>query len=141
MGKFANTDAYLEAITDPDKRAALERIRELVAKAAPQAEECMSYGVPAFCVGGRPLVAYAAFKAHCGLSPLSPALIEDFAAQLEGFSTSKGTIRFAPRGAALGQADPPAGQGPPARAGELPLALELRTEPVSFSLPGSVLYW
>jgi uncharacterized protein YdhG (YjbR/CyaY superfamily) len=77
-------------------RSALQSLRETIRSAVPKdAEEGLSYGVPAFRVG-RPIVAYAAFKKHCGLYPLSPDVIEAFAKDLEDFETAKGTIRFTP---------------------------------------------
>lgn len=96
MPRWKNTDEYLATIEDDGKRAALERLREQIRRAAPDAVECLSYGVPAFCQNGRPLVAYAAFAKHCGLYPLSPAVIAAFADELAGFELSKGTIRFQP---------------------------------------------
>lgn len=96
MPKWKNTDQYLITIDDPKKRAALERLRGQIQKAAPKAAECLGYGVPAFCLGGRPLVAYAAFAKHCGFYPLSPDVIAAHAAHLEGFELAKGTIRFKP---------------------------------------------
>jgi uncharacterized protein YdhG (YjbR/CyaY superfamily) len=96
MPKWKNPDEYLAALDDDTKRAALERLRGQIRRAAPKAEECLSYGVPAFCYEGRALVAYAAFAQHCGFYPLSPSVIETFASELEGYPLSKGTIRFQP---------------------------------------------
>ena len=87
-------DDYLTKL-EPDKRAALEHIRALVKKAAPAAEEAMVYGVPGFKQDGA-LVCYAAHAAHCGFDPMSPDVIEALAADLAGFETAKGTIRFTP---------------------------------------------
>ena len=87
-------DAYLAKL-DPDKRAALEHIRALVKTTAPEAEEALVYGVPGFKKDGG-LVCYAAFKAHCGFYPMSPILIETMKAELSGFETAKGTVRFTP---------------------------------------------
>jgi uncharacterized protein YdhG (YjbR/CyaY superfamily) len=96
MPKWQNTDQYLATIDDPKKRAALEKLRAQIQKAAPEATECLSYGVPAFCFDGRPLVAYAAFAKHCGFYPLSPDVIAAHATDLTGFELAKGTIRFKP---------------------------------------------
>lgn len=86
---------YLAALP-PDQRAALEHLRATIRAAAPEATEAISYGMPAFKQDGRGLVGYAAFKAHCSLFPMSAAVIPEHAAALEGFTTSKGTIRFTP---------------------------------------------
>ena len=76
-----------------DKRAALETLRKNIRAAAPQAEECISYGVPAFRLNGRFLVAYAAAKNHCAFYP--GAVIGELK-ELKNYDTSKGTIRFSP---------------------------------------------
>jgi uncharacterized protein YdhG (YjbR/CyaY superfamily) len=54
----------------------------------------MSHGVPAFRFRGKPLVCFAAFNNHCGFYPLSPQVLSAFPAELAGFDTAKGTIRF-----------------------------------------------
>ena len=87
-------DAYLDPL--PDKqRAALERLRRAILAAAPGAEECVSYGIPAIRLGGRVLVYYGAASRHCSFYPGAHP-IEVCAAQLGAWSTSKGTIRFTP---------------------------------------------
>lgn len=94
--KYETIDDYLAAVADDAQRAALQKLRATIRKAAPQAEEGFSYGVPAFRLGKRPVVAFAAMKAHCGFYPLSPAVIDAHRSELEGFSISKGTVRFQP---------------------------------------------
>ncbi len=88
-------DDYLAEVP-PDQRAALEHLRATIRAAAPDATEAISYGMPAFKQDGHGLVGYAAFKAHCSLFPMSAAIIPALADALEGFTTSKGTIRFTP---------------------------------------------
>lgn len=88
-------DAYLATLAE-DRRAALEALRAMIAAAAPEAIEAISYGVPAFRYRGRPLVSYHAAKAHCSFFPMSPAVLEAHRDRLAGFDTAKGTIRFAP---------------------------------------------
>jgi uncharacterized protein YdhG (YjbR/CyaY superfamily) len=61
-------DAYLALLSD-EKRAALEKLRRAISSAAPKAEECISYGVPAFRLGGRLLVAFGAATNHCAFYP------------------------------------------------------------------------
>ena len=85
-------DAYLAAVS-ADKRAALETLRKNIKAAAPEAEECISYGVPAFRLNGKFLVAYAAAKNHCAFYP--GAVIKTLK-ELRNYDTSKGTIRFPP---------------------------------------------
>ena len=87
-------DAYLAAL-DPAKRSALEKLRKAIRAAAPKAEECISYGVPSFRLNGKFLVALAAATHHCSFYPGSA--VQAFGADLKGYETSKGTIRFQPR--------------------------------------------
>jgi uncharacterized protein YdhG (YjbR/CyaY superfamily) len=88
-------DEYLAKLGD-EQRAALQSLRERVWAAAPGGEECISYGLPAIRKDGRVLVAFGATKKHCALYPMSSRLVEKHSDELEGFDTSKGTIRFQP---------------------------------------------
>lgn len=88
-------DQYLARVGGK-KRAALERLRRTLRAAAPGAEECLSYGLPALRLGHKRLVAYGATPRHCALYPLSRATVEAFATELEGFDVSTGAIRFQP---------------------------------------------
>ena len=86
-------DDFLAALR-PDQRAALQRLREAIHAAVPGLEECISYGVPAFRLNGRFLLAFGATAKHCAFYP--GAVVEAFPEELKGWSTSKGTIRFQP---------------------------------------------
>ena len=88
-------DAALAARPDEQRRA-LQGLREAIAAAAPDAIEAMSYGAPAFRYRDHPLVSFNAAKHHCALYVMSPAVITAHAADLEGFDTTKGAIRFTP---------------------------------------------
>ena len=90
----AEVDAFLAAL-QADVRAALETLRRTIAAAAPDAVEAIAYGVPAFRYRGRPLVSFGAGKGHCAFYVQSPAVMEAHRAELEGYDTAKGTIRFA----------------------------------------------
>ena len=87
-------DEYLAPLSE-EKRAALEKLRRAIKGAAPKAEECISYGVPAFRLGGRLLVAFGAAAKHCAFYPgaYPVAARKD---ELKTYSTSKGTVRFPP---------------------------------------------
>ena len=83
--------SYLAALT-PEKRAALKALRRAIRSAAPKAEECISYGVPAFRLNGKLLVAMAATAKHCSFYPGS--VLRSLKIYLKGYDTSEGTIRF-----------------------------------------------
>jgi uncharacterized protein YdhG (YjbR/CyaY superfamily) len=86
-------DQYLAGV-NADQRAALEKLRKTIRTVAPKAEECISYGLAAFRLNGRPLVAFGAWANHCAFYPMSSATVKAFQDQLKDFETSKGTIRF-----------------------------------------------
>ena len=86
-------DEYLAALSD-DKRAALEKLRKTIRAAAPKAQECISYQLPAFRLDGRVLVAFGAAANHCAFYPGSGTTVAAHADLLKGYDTSKGTIRF-----------------------------------------------
>jgi uncharacterized protein YdhG (YjbR/CyaY superfamily) len=88
-------DEYLAALP-AHQRAALEKLRKTIRAAAPNAEECISYGLPAFRLNGSPLVALGASAHHCSFYPMSGSTIAAHQADLKNFETSKGTIRFQP---------------------------------------------
>ena len=91
--KIGAIDRYLAALSS-DKRAALERLRRAIRAAAPGAEECISYQLPAFRLDGKVLVWFGAGANHCAFYP--GAVVEAYKAELEDYDTSKGTIRFQP---------------------------------------------
>ena len=90
----ATIDAYLASLSE-DKRAALQALREVIRAAAPDAEECISYQMPAFKLNGM-LVGFAAARNHCALYAWNGSAVGLFADELKDFDTSKGTIRFTP---------------------------------------------
>lgn len=87
-------DAYLAGLA-PDKRAALQRLRTTIRATVPKAEECISYGIPAFRLNGKFLVGFAAAAKHCSFFP--GAVLATLGQDLRCYDTSKGTIRFQPQ--------------------------------------------
>jgi uncharacterized protein YdhG (YjbR/CyaY superfamily) len=88
-------DEYLAAVS-PDKRAALQRLRKIIRDAVPDAQECISYQLPAFRLDGRMLVWFGASTNHCALYP-GAFPIAKHREVLARYQTSKGTIRFDPK--------------------------------------------
>ena len=82
-----------------DVRTALDTLRAMIATAAPEAIETISYGVPASKYRGRPLVSFSAGRTPnrvCSLYVQSPAVMNAHRDELAAYDTSKGTIHFAP---------------------------------------------
>ena len=88
-----SVDEFLAAVP-PDKRAALLRLRATIRAAAPKATEGISYGVPMFKLGGKPLVSVGHGAGHCSFYVQSPAVMRAHAADLRAYETGKGSIRF-----------------------------------------------
>ena len=91
-GKPRTIDDYLAALSD-DKRAALEKLRKTIRAAAPHAEECISYQLPAFRLNGM-LVGFGATATHCAFYLMSSSTVKAHQDELKDYDTSKGTIRF-----------------------------------------------
>jgi uncharacterized protein YdhG (YjbR/CyaY superfamily) len=90
--KPKTVSGYLASLSS-ENRAALNKLRRNIRAAAPGAEECISYQMPAFRFDGRMLVWFGAWEKHCALYPGTS--IEPFREELGRFDTgSKGTIRF-----------------------------------------------
>ena len=90
--KHESVDAYL-ADVPPKERAVLKEIRAAVKDVVPDAEEKISYGMPAFTHNGN-LLYYAAMKNHLSLFPGSKSVVKKFATELKPFDAREGTIRF-----------------------------------------------
>jgi uncharacterized protein YdhG (YjbR/CyaY superfamily) len=90
--KFSSVDEYISSQSQ-EKRKIIGKIRIAVRQVVPLAEEVISYNMPAFKFHGI-LLYYAAHKEHIGFYPGNSKLIIEFKDELEGFETSKGTIKF-----------------------------------------------
>lgn len=71
----------------------LQKIRAVIHKSAPKAEEAMSYGIPTFKLNGKNLVHFSAFKEHIGFYP-TPTGIEKFKTELSAYESAKGSVKF-----------------------------------------------
>ena len=89
--KFKTVEEYLSAFPAGTKKI-LQEVRKTIKQAAPQAEELISYNMPAFKLHGV-LVYYAAYKAHIGFYPTASG-IETFKKELSPFKNSKGAVQF-----------------------------------------------
>jgi uncharacterized protein YdhG (YjbR/CyaY superfamily) len=90
MKKPTTVDEYLASLPD-DQRKTLTTMRENIRALAPDAVEAISYGMPTFKYRGRPLIHFAAAKNHCAIYGDMVVAQHDL---LEGYDTSKGTLRF-----------------------------------------------
>jgi uncharacterized protein YdhG (YjbR/CyaY superfamily) len=75
-------------------QVALERVRGAIGRAVRDAEECISYQIPAFKVDGQILLYFAGWKEHYSVYPASDAMMAAFPGELERYRASKGTLRF-----------------------------------------------
>jgi uncharacterized protein YdhG (YjbR/CyaY superfamily) len=86
-------DRYLEALEEP-KRGTLEALRTSILEVVPEAEQGISYGMPAFKVDGKAVAGFAAFKHHVSYLPHSGSVLATLADDVADYETSKGSLRF-----------------------------------------------
>ena len=86
-----NVDEYLEHVL-PEERRVLERLRKTIRKACPEAEEVISYGMPAYKYHGM-LAWFTAHENHCGMY-VRPGNTKALEKELKPYRSSKSTIRF-----------------------------------------------
>lgn len=89
----AEIDEYLSALAEP-KRATLTQLRQTILDILPEAEQGISYGMPAFKVRGKTIAGFAAFKNHLSYLPHSGSVFPQLKEELAGYSTSSGALRF-----------------------------------------------
>jgi uncharacterized protein YdhG (YjbR/CyaY superfamily) len=90
----ADIDQYLAGIDEP-KRATLEALRQSIVDVVPDAEQCISYGMPAFKLQGKTVAGFAAFKHHLSYLPHSGSVLVALADDLAGYEMTKGSLHFA----------------------------------------------
>lgn len=85
--------AYISGFPRP-VQTVLKRVRSIIRKAVPGAEEVISYQIPAFKLNGRPVLYFAAWKEHYSVYPSNARLVAAFKDKLARYELAKGTIRF-----------------------------------------------
>ena len=89
----AEIDAYLAEVPEP-KRATLEALRTSILAVVPDAEECISYRMPAFRVHGKVVAGFAAFTNHVAYLPHSGGVLEQLAPDLAGYERTKSSLHI-----------------------------------------------
>jgi len=90
--QFETIDDYIKTFPT-DVQSILEKMRQTIRKAAPEAVEAVSYQIPTFKLNGKNLVHFAAFKSHIGFYPI-PSGIEAFRRELSPYKQGKGSVQF-----------------------------------------------
>ena len=87
-------DRYLAALDEP-KRSTLEAMRTSIMEVVPGAEQCISYGAPAFKVDGQTVAGFAAFRNHLSYLPHSGSVLAALGDDIAAYEASKGALKFA----------------------------------------------
>ena len=88
-----DVDEYLRGVEEP-KRSTLEALRRTILEIVPDAEQVISYRVPAFRVEGRIVAGFAAFKDHLSYLPFSGAVLPALASELDAYTMTKSALHF-----------------------------------------------
>jgi uncharacterized protein YdhG (YjbR/CyaY superfamily) len=88
-----DVDIYLQRIEEP-KRSTLEALRQTILEIVPDAEQVISYRVPAFRVEGRIVAGFAAFTDHLSYLPFSGSVLPELADELQGYTMTKSALHF-----------------------------------------------
>ena len=86
-------DDYLLALEEP-KRSTLQTLRRTILEVVPEAEQVISYRVPAFRVGGKTVAGFAAFKDHLSYLPFSGSVLGQLGDELKGYAMTKSSLHF-----------------------------------------------
>jgi uncharacterized protein YdhG (YjbR/CyaY superfamily) len=89
----ADIDSYLAAVDEP-KRTTLEELRRNILAVLPNAEECISYSMPAFKVEGKVVAGFAAFKNHLSYLPHSGSTLPALKTDLAGYEHTNSSLHF-----------------------------------------------
>lgn len=86
-------DRYLSGVEEP-RRQALESLRQMILEIAPEAEQGISYRIPAFRLHGKVIAGFAAFERHLSYLPFSGSVLERLSDELDGYSRTKSSLHF-----------------------------------------------
>ena len=89
----AEVDEYLRAVEEP-KRSTLQTLRRTILEIVPEAEQVISYRLPAFRVHGKTVAGFAAFKDHLSYLPFSGSVLPQLGDQLAGYTMTKSSLHF-----------------------------------------------
>jgi uncharacterized protein YdhG (YjbR/CyaY superfamily) len=89
----SEVDEYLRGVEEPG-RSTLQTLRRTILEIVPDAEEVISYRVPAFRVGGETVAGFAAFKGHLSYLPFSGSVLSQLAEELDGYAMTKSSLHF-----------------------------------------------
>ncbi len=92
-GSAEKVDEYLRGVEER-KRATLEQLRRTILEFVPEAEQIISYGVPAFRVDGKTVAGFAAFKTHLSYLPFSGSVLDKLGDELKGYKMTKSALHF-----------------------------------------------
>lgn len=93
--KPTTVDAHLATVRG-EKRAALDDLRRTIRAIVPKADECISYGIPAFRLDGKIVAGFAATAKGCSYFPFSGSTLRTLADALEGYDMTKSALHFDP---------------------------------------------
>jgi uncharacterized protein YdhG (YjbR/CyaY superfamily) len=89
----SDIDEYLSTLDEP-KRTTLGQLRNTIVAIVPDAEQGISYGVPAFRLDGKTIAGFAAFKGHLSYLPHSGSVVAQLAEETERYTKTKGALHF-----------------------------------------------
>jgi uncharacterized protein YdhG (YjbR/CyaY superfamily) len=94
--KPTTIDEYLATLSG-EKRTALDKLRKTIRSIIPKAEECVSYGIPAFRLDGAVVAGFCATVKGCSYFPFSGSTLRTLSSELGGFDMTKSALHFRPQ--------------------------------------------
>jgi uncharacterized protein YdhG (YjbR/CyaY superfamily) len=86
-------DSYLATLEEP-RRSTLSKLRDTIVSVIPDAEQCISYGMPAFKLQGKVIAGFSAFKNHLSYLPHSGSVLSAMTTELAGYRQTSGSLHF-----------------------------------------------